>query len=237
MAGNATDAPKSSNTLPPNPNSAAGSVDLAILRAEVDDLKKHQPGWVARLGSYAGLIVAGITIIGAAWGAYRWFSSAPGISIFRNPTLEIHYSPRNKRIQLGFAFAIANYGDKDNIVEEITGSIERRLAGNPTSAYIHFSTLDFVCFVDNARVPIPFPLRKSLPSSMSCSASGELLDRARDQILTQSVQTFEVVFRGQGGTQSTISYCFDLPDDAISEISTSKQPMKRRFVYADCEQE
>ena len=216
--------------------SPAVPTELEALRAEVGELSRKLPtlpNWFATLCAICGLLAALVAVVGGIWGAYAYLSRAPKLSLIGGPTLALAFLPRLSSVTFEWAFSIGNDGDLPNVVTDLSARVDSRT--DPPRQVVVFTSADFDCSTGQAKVSVPFPVGEGLPTPVTCSATASIPESGRAVLADGNPKQFVLSIVGQRGTNSRFSYCFDLPDEEISQLRSGGQEVSVRFVHSSCD--
>src|SRR5208337_2094291 len=197
----------------------ANATELEMLQAEVNRIKQRLPSlprWLTTAGAICGLIAALFSVVGGLWSAHVYLSSSPRLSLVAGPTLGLVYLPQEHRVTFTLPFSVANDGDRANVVTDLSAVLTDRTETSRRVAA--FAATDFDCTTGQAKVPVPFTVGQGLPTSMVCTASAYVPESGRALFADGSPKQFVFSVTGQKNTAAELSYCFDLPDYAGSQL-------------------
>jgi hypothetical protein len=205
---------------------------VVTLRTDIEQLKRKVvplPKWLTIAGVVCGIVSAIATTLN---GLHVYPLRNPELRAVAGQSLALAYSPKAKKLDLDWSFSIGNDGNVPNIVRNVAGEVHDLV--DPTRSVIHFGPNDLDCTAGEAQIGVPFVVGQGLPKSLTCNASSYLPESGRLILGDGTSKEFTLLIEGDKQTSVTLKYCFDLPDQSVTEIRAGDQKMANRFIYPSC---
>jgi hypothetical protein len=145
--------------------------------------------------------------------------------------MEMKYDPTSQSLELVFWAALRNDGNRDDMLQGVTASLDGREAGN--SQTVKNEDVGIASNPESA-VTLPYPILRG-SHQFRVSARFTLGDTAIQAFRKQSEWQVNVGLSTEGKDQPfALRYCFYVTDAMIHDLFDAKQLYDRRFLETSC---
>jgi len=231
--------PHTVSTTPSQTSETTAKLDG--LEQELDKLKKlveedHKglAGWAKRWGAILALFVALFAVPRGVVDAYHVFWSRPNTELVSGSDLVLDYDPATRKVSFAVEFGAANTGTRDDFVRDLKGNLKNDSA--PEVKDLPFGIPDIQCSSQGAKIGLPFPVRTTESTSISCTFASELTEPAAGPFAHAGAYRLAMSMSGLDKESQTLDFCFYVDDKMLSDLLGSRKLETARFLYPDCSQ-
>jgi|HubBroStandDraft_6_1064221.scaffolds.fasta_scaffold03199_9 hypothetical protein len=207
--------------------------EVAILRTEVNQLKRSRAAQVAVVASIIATVISVVSGTLSLWQALVKNSKTV---VSTGPALKMKYQPTTQSVSVTFDLMLQNLGNKDDAIRDLYG----RITDLRTSLFAPLGANDFTCAIagsTGAQQAGPvFYVPKGGSTQEVCIGSIRLAALSRRVFQFSGTKQLRVFIYGD--SSYLLSACFPLDQQTATDLNRTTGPVVlRTFYFVPCEPE